>query len=128
MRSTPSPAAASCSTKEDLVRHLSRRQSAGSAPHTAREDGSPGVSPAQCIVSVVETVAAWKQLGIPEEETLLAIEMHRGQIRHALPQPLTTMSYLNYRLDELHCSMSSMDLASSVAESRAFFEAEGKVK
>jgi hypothetical protein len=109
-------------TKEDLLRHLARNRPRRTAPESTAEIHEATVTPGQCIASVVETVAAWGQLGIPEAETLLAIETHRRGVRHALPQPLDTISYLRYRLTQMHLQISDEELAQVVQESRAFFE------
>jgi hypothetical protein len=89
--------------EEDLTQTLAPwlkatdARTAGSKAGSLKEEDN---SPERTIKRIVETVCAWSQLGIPTEETLVALECHRSPVRSPLPQPLTVKAYIRHCLSE----------------------------
>jgi hypothetical protein len=109
-------------TREELVGDVGRKLRTGDRRangHGVPTDDDEVDNAENTLLRVVETVCSWDRMGIPEEETLMAIESHASLIRHALPQPLSMHTYLRYRLSkdhpELHYSEANLDAAIDAA-------------
>ena len=122
-------------TKEDLIRDLvksrikddPKSEIFGVTPDTI--DKLPQIMlmglPEATIVTIAETYTLMKAQGVPEDEILEAIEVHRSSIgANKMPSPLSLQNYVKYRVAIEHSDGSPINekfIDSALTEALRFF-------